>query len=77
MVWKIFLTLFVTTLLISGCCDKQPIRYVDRNVTVKVPVSCEKDVHTGVKETDPSELIYAKLYTYAKNVKEACSKLLD
>lgn len=76
---KTLLISSVIILLISGCCEKPKpvIRYVDRNMTVKVPVSCEKDVHTGIEEDDNTMLILAKLHTYVLNVKEACKKLID
>ena len=73
---KTLLISSVIILLISGCCETQ-VRYVDRNMTVKVPVSCEKDVHTGIEEDDNTMLILAKLHTYVINVKEACKKLID
>lgn len=68
---NLLLILCVITLF-SGCSQTVKRVYVDRNVTVKVPVACDvKVVDCGVVASDSDVMVASKYYTCVINLKSS------
>ena len=70
MIRTTILTIFVLTVF-SGCWCSTPepeVRYVDRNITVNIPVPCVKDANCTYKGNDIE--VIAGMHTCILNYKE-------
>ena len=73
---KLLMISSTITFLISGCCPKPlpDIRYVDRNVTVNVPVDCIGDLKSDIKASDSIGEKLGKYFAFEYNVVNKCKK---